>query len=212
VSGSAREARSHPGPHPRHGGPEGPDEVRRAVLDAAADLFARRRVDNVTLRDIAAQAHVQVSLIGRYVGTRAELIDAVLDDLTQQVAVEVVDRPTELPSFERDSALGRWAPLLAYRALAGDDLSPVAECNPVQVVAAVLERDYGLEASAARVRAAQVVASALGWRLFERYLVAAGGLEDRPVQELRDQLAALHVEMARRPAPTRPASSPWTRP
>ena len=75
--GLSRPGRRTPGPRRRGGSPAGPQAVRRAVLDAAADLFARRDVEGVSLRDIAAAADVQLALIGRYIGTRAELIDAV---------------------------------------------------------------------------------------------------------------------------------------
>ena len=37
---------------------------------------------------------------------------------------------------------------------------------------------YGMAEEAARLRAAQIVAAALGWRIFEAYLVEAGGLGD----------------------------------
>ena len=43
--------------------PTGPDAVRRAVLDAAAVLFAERGVGEVALRDIAAEARVNLALI-----------------------------------------------------------------------------------------------------------------------------------------------------
>jgi TetR/AcrR family transcriptional regulator, repressor for neighboring sulfatase len=192
--------RVHHGRRPRPGAPAGPDEVRRAVLDAAGELFAHRRVDNVTLREIAGRAHVQLSLISRYIGTRAELVDAVLDDLTHAMAVEILEHPDDPISFERDPAMGRWTPMLAYRAIAGEDLSRVTEFNPVQAIAEVAEHEYGLDPDSARLRGAQVVASALGWRLFEKYLVAAGGLEHQPVQALRDQLTEMHHQVAAMPA------------
>ncbi|MCB1261014.1 MAG: TetR family transcriptional regulator, partial [Acidimicrobiales bacterium] len=61
---------SHPGPRRPAGAPVGPDAVRRAVLDAAAELFGHHGVQATSLRDIAAAADVQLALIARYVGTR----------------------------------------------------------------------------------------------------------------------------------------------
>jgi AcrR family transcriptional regulator len=156
----------------------------------------------VSLRAIAAAAGVQVSLIHRYVGSRDELIDAVLEDLSRAVAEEVLDRPTQQISFERDSAMGRWTRLLAYRALAGEDLGPSAAFNPVRAIAAVAEEEYGLDPDAARLRGAQVVGSALGWRLFEDYLVNAGDLSGQDRQTLRDELTALHRRTAATPWPS----------
>jgi TetR/AcrR family transcriptional regulator, repressor for neighboring sulfatase len=172
------------------------------VLDAAADLFARHRVDNVSLRQIADAAKVQVSLISRYVGSREDLINAVLDDLGRTVAADVVARPTEQISFERDSAMGRWTRVLAHRALAGEDVASRVEFNPVRAIAEVAEHEYGLDSLSARLRGAQVVASALGWRLFEDFLIEAGGLTDEPVETLRDELTGLHRRMAATPFPS----------
>ena len=145
---------------------------------------------------------MQLSLIARYVGTREDLIKAVLDDLGHAVAAEVLEHPTEQISFERDSAMGRWTRVLAYRALAGEALTSVGY-NPVRAIAEVAEQEYGLDPAAAQLRGAQVVASALGWRLFESYLIDAADLHEQPVEALRDELTALH---------RRTASTPWPSP
>ena len=58
---------------------------------------------------------------------------------------------------------------------------------------------YGLDPLAARVRAAQIVATAVGWRVFEDYLVAAGELDAVPLETLREEL----VHSARRLGATR---------
>jgi AcrR family transcriptional regulator len=166
--------------------------VRRAVLDAAADLFARQGVDAVSLRDIASDADVHLSLIGRYVGTRDELIDAVLDDLSAQVAVELVDRPLEALGWELDSAMGRWTRVLLHFVTTGRGSERLYDFNPVESLARVLEEQFGTEATSARVRAAQIGASALGWRIFEDYLVRAGSLDAIPRSALRDDLHAVH--------------------
>ena len=91
MSDSPRSRR--PGPRRPAGSPTGPDEVRRAVLDAAAMLFALRGVDAVPLRDIAAAADVHLALIRLYVGTREELVLAVFDYLSDQVARAVAENP-----------------------------------------------------------------------------------------------------------------------
>jgi AcrR family transcriptional regulator len=54
------------GPRRETGAPVGPDEVRRAVLDAAGSLFAEQGVDRVSLRDIAAAADVHPTLRRSY--------------------------------------------------------------------------------------------------------------------------------------------------
>jgi len=58
--------------------PTGRDEVRAAVLDAAGRHFAARGA-NASLRDIAAEAGVNLGLIHRHFGNKDDLLQAVLD-------------------------------------------------------------------------------------------------------------------------------------
>jgi AcrR family transcriptional regulator len=60
------------------GRPTGRDEVRAAVLDAAARHFAAHGA-NASLRDIAADAGVNLGLIHRHFGNKDDLLQAVLD-------------------------------------------------------------------------------------------------------------------------------------
>ncbi len=181
--------KKRPGPRRRRGAPVGREEVRRAVLDAAADLFAREGVTEVTLREIAAAADVQLSLISRYIGNRTELIRAVFDDLTEALSREVVERPLEQISFERDSVMGRWTIMLTHFAVtAPDELPRTATFNPMLALAEVIMDNYGLDERSARLRGAQIVASALGWRIFETYLVESGQVDIEP-EVLRDELS-----------------------
>lgn len=173
--------------------------MRRAILDAAAELFASRGVSGVSLREIAAEADVQLALINRYIGTRRELLDAVMEDLADQVAQDVVDRPLQQQPFDRDSALWRWTRLLVWFSVTGRDLSVVAERNPVRALAEVAHDAYGIDETAARVRGAQILASALGWRLLEPYLLEAGGLQDIPLEVLHDSLTELHRRIGAMP-------------
>ena len=75
-------------------------------------------------------------------------------------------------------------------------------------MAATLDEGYGLEPRAARLRAAQIVAAALGWRIFEEYLVTAGRLEDVPLETLREELAHSARRLGATPWPSPPDPSP----
>ena len=156
-----------PGPSRPAGSPSGPDEVRRAVLDAAASLFARRGVDAVSLREIAAVADVHVALIGRYIGNRDALVLAVFDDLSDQLALEVLEHPLSGQGFEVDTVMGKWVRIAGALAIGGNRLVGHGGFNPVLAMAKTLADGYGLDPEAARLRAAQIVAAALGWRIFE---------------------------------------------
>ena len=81
-------------------------------------LFARRGVDAVSLRDIAAAADVHLALIGRYIGSRDELVRAVFDDLSDQLASTVLEHPLSGQGFEADTVMGKWVRMAAALAIA----------------------------------------------------------------------------------------------
>ena len=200
-----------PGPRRAEGAPSGPAEVRRAILDAAASLFAERGVDRVSLRDIAAAADVHLALIGRYIGTRDELVLAVFDDLSTQLAAAVLEHPLSGQGFGADTVMGKWVRVASALAIAGQPLVGRGEFNPVGAMAETLADGYGLDRQAANLRAAQIVAAALGWRIFEDYLVGAGRLEDVPLDTLRDELARSARRLGATPWPSPPDPSPRSR-
>ena len=195
-----------PGPRRRPGAPVGPDEVRRAVLEAAGSLFAEQGVDAVSLRDVAAKADVHVALIARYVGSRDDLVSAVFDHLSERVSEAVVEHPLAGQGFTADTVMGQWVRVAGALAIAGRPLAGASEFNPVRAMAATLSDGYGLDEQSARVRASQIVAAALGWRIFEDYLVEAGDLGDIALEELRDDLAhsARRLGATRWPSPPDP--------
>jgi AcrR family transcriptional regulator len=201
MSAAAKPVRR--GPRRRDGAPSGPDEVRIAVLDAAASLFAVRGIDGVPLRDIASEADVNLSLIRRYIGNRDDLIAAVFAHVSEQLAAAVVEQPLAGQGHEPDTVMGKWVRIGAALAISGRPLAAEAIHNPVQAIADSIVTGYGLSPKAAGVRAAQIVATALGWRIFEDYLLDAAGLGDISVEVLRDEL----VHAARRVGAT-----PWPSP
>jgi AcrR family transcriptional regulator len=194
--------RGTPGPPVRAGRPRGPVDVRRALLDSAARLFGERGVDQVSLRDVARDANVQLALISRYIGSREDLIRETFEDLGRRLAGDVLARPLEGHGFEPDSTMGRWTRIAGYLALTGIPPSDVPPFNPVMALADTIRDSYGLAEEPARIRGAQIVASALGWRLFEPYLVAAGGLHRVALDELRDDLTAAHRRLGATPWPS----------
>ena len=79
-------------------------------------------------------------------------------------------------------------------------------------MAETLMAGYGMAGEAARLRAAQIVAAALGWRIFEDYLVAGwwpGG--EVPLATLRDELARSARRLGATPWPSPPDPEARTR-
>ena len=196
------------GPRRAPGEPSGVNETRRAVLDAATRLFATRGVDGVSLREVAAEANVHTELIRRYVGNREALIVEVFDDVSRRLAEAVTRNPLEGQGFDADTVMGQWVRIAASLTISGRPLHVDPELNPVTAMAETLVDGYQVDARSARLRAAQIVAAALGWRVFEDYLVAAAGLEDVSLEQWRGEL----VHSARRLGATRwPSPDPIPR-
>lgn len=210
MSSSEQSPQRRPGPRREDGAPAGPDEVRRAVLDAAAELFVARGVHGVSLRDIAAAADVHPALIGRYLGTRDELVAAVFEDLTSQLAEAVRDNPLEGQGHGPDTVMGRWVRVASQLVIDGQPIIGRDGFNPVMAMASTLRDGYGLDEVGARVRAAQIVATALGWRIFEDYLVEAAHLDDVPIERLRDELVHSARRLGATPWPSPPDPLPRT--
>lgn len=72
--------------------PQGRDQIRAAVLEAARGLVAERGPDGFSVRDVAARAEVNHALVHRHFGTKADVLEQVL----AQEAAAVAD------------AVGRW--------------------------------------------------------------------------------------------------------
>ena len=203
MTSSDEVAPRRPGPRRPLAAPAGRDEVRRALFDAAARCSRNGASTRCRLRDIAAEADVHFTLIRRYIGNRDDLVLAVFDDLSEQLARSVLDNPLSGQGHDVDTVMGKWVSVAGALTIAGRPLAGRSEFNPVLAMARTLTDGYGLGPLAARLRAAQIVAAALGWRIFETYLVAAGELDAVPLETLREEL----VRSARRLGAT-----PWPSP
>ncbi|MFK3978913.1 TetR/AcrR family transcriptional regulator [Micromonospora sp. NPDC050397] len=60
------------------------EATRRAILDAATDLFCERGYDGAGTRDIAREAGVDARLITRYYGSKENLFAQVVDKVFQK--------------------------------------------------------------------------------------------------------------------------------
>ena len=53
------------------------------------------------------------ALIGRYIGSRDELVVAVFGDLSAQVSAAVLEHPLSGQGFGADTVMGKWARIAA---------------------------------------------------------------------------------------------------
>ena len=87
--------------------------TRRAILDAAAELFGARGVDAVSLDEIAAAVGVRKQTVLYWFATKDELVDAVFGDAVAQLgaAIEAAVRAAPDEPLDRvDSIVTRRVP------------------------------------------------------------------------------------------------------
>lgn len=178
--------------------PTGKEAVRKALLDAATRLLARRGPASVSVREIATEAGVNHGLVHRHFGSKEGLLSAVLERLSAKLDAALGSDADELPLpglIERTFAASRthrmyWQ-VLARAILEGMEPGDLQRSFPVVGrIANAIERETALPIAPAEA-AALVVALGLGMLLFEPYLRAATGLDAGKWRALERSLPAL---------------------
>lgn len=96
--------------------PHGPEQVRAALLDAAAKLFAEKGPGAVSVRQIASAAGVNHGLVHHYFGSKQELLREVVRTRAAAVMAEALAASTTLRVDEE----GFWAERL-WSTVTADD-------------------------------------------------------------------------------------------
>jgi AcrR family transcriptional regulator len=180
------------------------EEVSRALIDAAAALFAERASGHVTVRDIAARADVNPTFVHRYFGSKRELMRAAMDQAQNRLVVEIDEMPDVLEGAaivvhaslqEREFVAG-----LARAALDGvlDDLPsgrPAMNRLLARFQAELESRGGGRHDP--RLVVACLSAAVMGYALFDRYLRQGVGLDDEPDEQVEAALVDLLRDVAK---------------
>lgn len=172
--------------------PYGRDEVRAAIIAAAERRFAAEG-PGASLRDIAADAGVNLGLLHRHFGTKAALIREVLAAAALRASVRLSDLGTlddALDAIMRsavrhDDTMHAYVRMLAWLLLAGEDARDLQDEFPTmsQVV-----RVAGPERHALVLL---TLAAAFGWETFGPHLSRMVGYrsEERAAADLSRALA-----------------------
>lgn len=159
--------------------------MREALLESAQKLIAEQGPTKVRLREIAEAAGVNFGLVYQYLGTREQLLHAVYQRVSARSAIrfEHVDKladAVDIMMSVPDYSIGR---IMGWAALEGDLPGDVFGHSPaLDQVTAIIMREaaqHGREPSEeeARVLAAFIQVTALGWRLFRQIGLAAADAE-----------------------------------
>jgi TetR/AcrR family transcriptional regulator, repressor for neighboring sulfatase len=167
--------------------PVGRDEVVAAVLEHAADLFAERGPAATSIRDVAARSGVNHGLIFRHLGTKEQLVGAVLDHLASEMSARL-ESGASGPSVEAEGE--RHWKVLARAILDGFPVGELQHRFPGAAAVVDGARALHPDERDARLAAANALALQLGWRLFGPFLRSATGLGDVSDAQLRHAVDA----------------------
>lgn len=180
------------------------EETTKRILDAAEQLYSVRNPRDVTVREIAEKAGVTHALVHQYIGTKDDLIDAVVNRAApnrRQMMRELPDYDAVVPVLFRD-VLARPVHSRAMVRSAMDGVGYASLDERVQTgrMMIALARD-AIAGGEGRVRAcsdmdprvasAAITALAYGWVATHEWLRVVFDLEQMDDDELVEHLAAI---------------------
>jgi AcrR family transcriptional regulator len=178
--------------------PAGAAEIRQAVTEAAERLFRERSPADVTLREIAAEAGVNHSLLYRYFRTKEAILASVFYNVVANIRANFIEAPEGRAALREVQYLHDapgYARALAWAILEGTNLDllftdPDADGEPREepTSAAPLKQPRSDTEIDSRVVVASFLVLAMGWDLYEPYLLRITGMEGVDKAVLNDHL------------------------
>jgi len=167
------------------------EEVSRALIGAAAELFAERPSGRVTVREIAARAGVNPALVHRYFGSKQDLMRAAMARSQDAIAAhlaQMTDVRRDLGALYRATVGEKEFVAVLARASLDGVLPEFPGGYPT--MAGLVERfERELRTAPAgrhdpRVVVACLSSLTLGYALFGEFVRRGTGLDERPSDEL----------------------------
>jgi AcrR family transcriptional regulator len=172
--------------------------ARDALLQAATALFGERGPASVSTREIAAEAKVNSGLIHRHFRTKDRLLREVLNDLAREISqVESPEPGDEMETlrefFSATRERTRYWKLLARCILDGRDPDEIQTDFPtvdrmIELLREMQEKGTLSKQYDARSIAATVLALALGYLIFEPWILSATQLDKDAEEDELDRV------------------------
>lgn len=188
------------------------------MLATAQHLFAERGFNAVSVRDIAAEAGVSHALVHRYLGSKKDLLTAVMQRHTGPVlgvARAATTVREAVPGMFHELRVSRpdYLKLLARVGMDGVPFETVGPEFPAYVLLMDLLKadaaERGRELPDPRVLAAALTALVIGWSITEDWLLKASGLDDGDRQLVETSLDLILQSMiGDDPSPATPGAEP----
>lgn len=181
------------------------EEVSRALIDAAAELLAERPSGHVSVRDIAARADVNPTLVHRYFGSKRDLMHAAIATAQERLAASVEAMPDVIDGaalvFHTVLQEKEFIAALARASLDGV-LDELPSGNPgfaalTRRFAEELERRGSAGRHDVRVLTACISSAVMGYALFGDFIRRGTGLDDEPAERVEAQIVAALQDLSR---------------
>jgi AcrR family transcriptional regulator len=196
-------------PKKENGGeiPHGREEVEKAILDAAEKLLLVKSPNKITVREIAKAAKIKHPLIHRYFGTKEKVIVAVhargISKLESLIAdIENIEENVE--AFFLLTEKSKFRQIALARAMM-DGVNPHLIQNQFPVMQHILrllrkrrENSKSESKYDAETITAILGATALGWFLYEPFLLASTGLDKSNKDEVRKDVIEFLEEVIKK--------------
>ncbi len=196
--------------------PSGQEEIVAAIVDAAEDLFAKFPIDQVTTRQLAASAGVNLGTIHRYFGSKEEVLRALMQRYALHFREHVAQFSDPMAAFQNllaNPLLKNFVRTLAFTVLSGTDLDDMVSHGAIREMVDVAQKSLGAHLQGEALKegnrdaAARVVAAwsvMFGWHLFEPFMLRAAGIPrsgDHVEQLIGDKLQSIFMDLQRHAAP-----------
>jgi TetR/AcrR family transcriptional regulator, repressor for neighboring sulfatase len=155
--------------------PRGKDEVITAVIRAAQGHFSSRPIRDVSLREVAKDAHVNLGLIHRHIGSKRDLLRAVLDYSAKRYRAIIrssSDPNRALIECFGQSEFRKHLQTVAFLALSNESFEDLVPRDGGGMLA-LLEAQRALGRHADGTETVAAMSLLMGWMLFKSFLIEA---------------------------------------
>lgn len=183
--------------------PRGKEAVKKAILDATEKLLLKRNPSEISVREIAKAAKIKHPLIYRHFGTKEKLIMEVhargISKVNSAIP-RVEDIEGNVGIFFEGVRKNKFRQLALARAMIdGTDPHLIQNQFPVmeRLLRLLKKRESESKSTgkfSVEFSAASLAALALGWMLYEPFLLAATGMENENKEDIEQKVIEILEE------------------
>lgn len=186
--------------------PHGREAVKLAILDAAEQLLFERNPNQISVREIAKIANVKHPLIFRYFGSKDDLVKAVHARQINKVKSKIENIGNiegNIGAFFKAVEQNKFRQVALARAMI-DGINPYLLQNQFPVMQRFIElieekrsKSEKVHQFDTKILGAVIASTALGWILYEPFILAAADLEDKNIDEIKQEVVGILEEFIR---------------